>query len=81
MGAHRNDVVHREVAEHAGLDLNLLGVGLPFYLVAGLQLLLRHDVLALEHLYCLLVEVTLKDLRTRGLAVETAFLGLLNPFV
>ena len=33
-------MVHREVAQYASLNLDLLGVGLPFHLIAGFELLL-----------------------------------------
>ncbi len=74
-------MVHRQVAQHAGLNLNLLGVGLPFHLVAGLELLLGHHTQALEHLDALLVEVALEDLRAGLLDVESALGSLQHPFV
>ena len=78
---YRDDVVHREVAQHAGLNLDFLGVGLPLHLVAGLKLLLGHHTQTLEHLYAGIVEITLKDFWTALLNVQTAFLGLENPLV
>ncbi len=81
VSAYRDDMVHREVAEYACLDLNLLCISLPLHLVASLKLLACHDVLALKHLDVVLVEIALEDLRARSLAVKTATLALLNPLV
>ncbi len=78
---HRYDVVEREVAQHARLDLQLLGEGLPFHLVAGLELVLLHHTHRLEHLDALRVEVAVEDDRCRLLGVEAALGGFLNPLV
>ena len=74
-------MVHREVAKHTGLNLNLLRIGLPLHLVACLQLLLCHHAETLEHLDALLVKVALEDLRARLLHIESALLGLDDPLV
>ena len=37
---HGDDVIEGEIAENAGLDLNLLGINLPLHLIAGLKLYL-----------------------------------------
>ena len=76
-----NDMVHREVAHDAGLDLHGLHVGLPFHLVAGLELLAVHDLRGLEHADGGFVEVVLEDLRTGLLDVESAALCLAHPFL
>ena len=81
MGSHGYDVVHGEIAQHAGLNLDLLRVGLPFHLVAGLQLLLGHHAQTLEHLNTFFVEITLKDLRARLLHIESSLLCFHHPFV
>ena len=81
MSADWDDMVHRKVAEYTCLNLNLLCVCLPLNLVACLKFLTCHNVLALEHLDGSLVEIALEYLRTRSLAVKTAALCLLNPFV
>ena len=81
MGGHRDDVVEREVAQHTCLNLDLLGVGLPFHLVAGLQLVLLHHTGRLKHLDGLGVEITIEDDGGRLLGVETALGSLLNPLV
>ena len=41
-GGDGDDVVHGEVAKHAGFYLNLLGVGFPLHFVSSLQFLLSH---------------------------------------
>ena len=81
MGGHGDDVVHGEVAHDAGLDLNLLRVGLPLHLVAGLQLLARHDAEAGEHADRGLAEVVVEDDGAARLAVEATTAGLLNPLL
>ena len=54
-------MVHSEIAQYAGLNLNGLHIGFPFYLVTGFQFLLIHHFGALKHLDAALVEVVLKD--------------------
>ena len=71
----------REVAQHAGLNLNLLGVGLPFHFVAGLQFFLRHHAETLKHLYAFSVEIAFEDFRARLLYVETSLGGFLHPLI
>ena len=77
----RDDVVHREVTEHTRFNLYLLGVGFPLHLIARLQFLLGHHAKALEHLDTAVVQVTLKDFRTRLLDVETTSCSLFHPLV
>ena len=74
-------MVHREVSQYAGLNLDLLRVSLPLHLVAGLELLLGHDTQAFKHINALLVEIALEDLRTALLNVQTTLLGFEYPFV
>ncbi len=81
LGGHGNDVVHAEVAENAGFNLNLLLISFPLNLVAGFELVFLHDVHVLEHLDGLCVEVTVEDNRARSFAVEAAALCLFLPFV
>ena len=57
------DVVHRYVAQHARLDLNLLGVGLPFHLGSRLKLHFVEYAHVAEHLLARGVEVTVEDQR------------------
>ena len=77
----RHDMVHRQIAQHAAFDLNLLGVGLPLPLGAGLQLDIGENAHQTEHFEGRLVEVTLENQRRRGLAVQTALLRLGLPLV
>ena len=79
--AHRYDVVHRQVAKHTSLNLYLLCISFPFHLVASFQLLACHHVLAFKHLDGALVEIALKNLRARCLAVKTTAGSLFLPFV
>ena len=81
MSSHRDDVVHAQVAHYTSLNLNLLGVGLPFHLVTSFQLVLLHDAHILEHLDRCRVEITLKDLWTALLAVQTALGSFLYPLI
>ena len=81
VGGHRNDVVHRDIAQHAGLNLYLLRVGLPLHLVASSELVAAHHVHALEHLHTGGIEITVEDAGARCLGVETAALRLLTPLV
>ena len=81
MGGNRDDVVHREVAHDAGLNLNLLGIGFPFHLIAGLQFLPGHDAEVFEHLHAALIKITLEDDGTALFYVEAALGGFLNPLV
>ncbi len=74
-------MVHREVAQHACLNLDFLRIGFPLHFVAGNQFFLRHHAEALKHLDALGVEVALKDFRARLLHVEAAFLCLCHPLV
>ncbi|CDC25081.1 unknown [Prevotella sp. CAG:386] len=81
VGCHRNDVVHREVAHHTGLYLNLLGVDFPFHLVARLQLTLVHHIGLGEHVDAFLVEITVEDDGAGRLAVESTLLSFFLPLV
>ena len=66
---HGDDMVHAEVAEDAGFNLDFLRVGLPFDFVAGLKLGAGHHVRGLEHPHSALVEIGVYHQRTGGLAV------------
>ena len=81
VGGHGDDVVHGQVAQHAGFNLNLFRICLPFHFVAGPKLLAVHDAEALEHLDALGVQVTVEDEGAAALHVETAAGGLFDPFV
>ena len=74
-------MVHREVAHHTGLYLNLLGVDFPFHLVARLQLTLAHHIGLGEHVNAFLVEITVEDNGAGRLAVESALLSFFLPLV
>ena len=69
---HGDDVVKGKVAEDAGLDLNLFGVGLPLHLVAGTQLKVVEYASLGKHFLGCGSEVCVEDFGHRGLAVETA---------
>ena len=77
----RNDVVHRQVAQHTALDLNLLGVGLPLHLGAGFEFDPGVNPHLAEHPQRLLVEVAVENQRRGSLAVEPALRGFGLPFV
>ena len=81
VSSHRDDVVHAQVAHYTSLNLNLLGVGLPFHLVTGFQLVLLHDTHILEHLDRRRVEITLENLWTALLAVQTTLGSFLYPLI
>ena len=66
---------------HAGFDLDLLGVDLPFDLVAGLQFLLRIDPGAGEHLHGGGLEEFAVHDRDVGLGIQSAAGGLGLPLV
>ena len=66
----RDDVVHRQVAQHAPFDLDFFGVGLPFHLGAGLDLHLVQHARALEHADRIGGQIAVEDQRRRGFAVE-----------
>ena len=77
----RDDVVHRQVAQHAPFDLDLFGVGLPLHLGAGFEFDLGENPHIAEHLQALPVQVAVEDQRRRRLAVQTAPLRLGLPLV
>ena len=79
--SHRDDMVHRQVAQHACLNLYLLRISLPLYLVAGSQLLAVHDVETLEHADTVVVEIAVEDERTGCLHIQASTLGLCHPLV
>ena len=81
VSSHWDDVVHAQVAHYTSLNLNLLGVGLPFHLVTGFQLVLLHDAHVLKHLDRCRVEITLEDLWTTLLAVQTTLSSFLYPLI
>ena len=74
-------MIHRQVTEHAGFNLNFLGIGLPLHFVAGFQFLLRHYAYRLEHTDAFGLQIVVEDERYTGFAVQTAFFGLGFPFV
>ena len=74
-------MVDRQVAKDTCLNLHLLSVGFPLYLVASLQLLARHNIERLKHLDGFLVKVTVEDNWTRGFNVESATCSLFLPFI
>ena len=78
---HGHDVVDAEVAEDARLDLDFLSVGVPLDLVAGLQFLTLENVRACEHLYALVVEISVDDEGHRAFSVEAAACGFLLPLL
>ena len=81
VSSHWDDVVHAQVAHYTSLNLNLLGVGLPFHLVTSFQLVLLHDTHILEHLDRSWVEITLENLWTALLAVQTTLSSFLYPLI
>ena len=81
MRNNRDDMVHGQITQYTGLNLNLLCIGFPFHLVASLQFLSVHDVQTLEHVDALLVEIAVEDNRTALLNVKTALGGLHHPLV
>lgn len=74
-------MVDGEVAEHSALNLDFLGIHLPFYLVARLKLFVGEDACALEHLDALGAFVGVIHAGCGGLYVEPAACCLLFPFV
>ena len=50
-GSHRDNVIHSQIAEHAGFDLYLLGVHLPLHFVAGFELFASHHTGGFKHSY------------------------------
>ena len=81
VSSHRDDVVHAQVTHYTSLNLNLLGVGLPFHLVTSFQLVLLHDAHILEHLDSGRVEIALENLWTALLAVQTTLGSFLYPLI
>ena len=81
LSGYGNDVIHRQVTEHAGFNLNFLGIGLPLHFVAGFQFLLRHYAYRLEHTDAFGLQIVVEDEGYTGFAVQTAFFGLGFPFV
>ena len=65
-------MVDAEVAEDTALNLNLLGVGFPLDLVAGLKFSFAEYSGLLEESYARLGEVAVEDEGSGGLAVEPA---------
>ena len=74
-------MVHRQVAQHAGFDLYLLGVGFPLHLVAGFQLLAGHHAGRLKHRHAALRQVSVEDDRHARLAIQPAAGGFVFPLV
>ena len=79
MGSYRDDVVHGQVAQHAGFYLHGLHIHLPFHLVAGFQLLAVHHLGALKHTDAGVVEVVLEDDGARLLDIQPTFGSLAHP--
>ena len=74
-------MVHREVTEYTGLNLDLLRVSLPFHFVACFQFLTIHHAKALEHLNAGVIEVAFKYLWTRFLHVKSSLGCFFHPLV
>ena len=79
VGGDGDDMIHRQVAKHAGLYLHGLHVCLPFHFVARLQFLAGHYLCGFEH-PCL-VEIALEHHGTTALYIETAAACLFHPFL
>ena len=78
---HGDDVVKDDVAQHTGLYLHLLDVGVPFHLVAGGQLCAVHHARLLEHLHRRRRGIGIVDEWHAAFAIQAAPLRLLPPFV
>ena len=72
LGGYGDDVVHGQISEHTGFDLDFLGICFPFHFVAGLEFLLRHDADGLEHPDAFRFQVVVEDDGDTCLAVQTA---------
>ena len=81
VGGHGYDVVHRQVAYHAGFYLYLLRIRLPFHLIACFKFFPRHHSETLEHINALCVEIALEYHGAARLAVQTAAAGFFHPLV
>ena len=64
MGGDGDDVIHRQVAHDARLNLYGFYICFPFYLITGFEFLAVHHLGGFEHLYAGVVEVVLDNLRT-----------------
>ena len=74
-------MVHHDVAEHTGFDLDFLRVCFPFYFVACLEFLFRHHSGLFEHPDAVFAEILVEDQWTACLAVESPACCLLLPFI
>ena len=74
-------MIHRQLAQHTSLDLNLLHILLPLNLGASLQLLGGIYIQLREEVDALLVEVAVEYEWCRCLAIQTTALRLLAPLV
>ena len=74
-------MVHGQISEHTGFDLDFLGIGFPFHLVASFQFLLRHDSDCLEHLDAFRLQVVVEDNGNAGFAIQTTTGSFSFPFV
>ena len=80
-GGYGDDVVHRQVAQHARLDLDFLCVSFPFHFIARLQLLAGHHAGGFEHGDARGLQVVVENERAARFAVQTPVGGLRLPFV
>ncbi len=80
-GGDRHDMVEGEVSKHTCLNLDFLGVGLPFHLIASPELQVVEHTGLVEHLNGRRGEVGIEDFGNGSLAVKPALLCLLFPFV
>ena len=80
-GGYGDDVVHRQVAQHARLDLDFLCVSFPFHFIARLQLLAGHHAGGFEHGDARGLQVVVENERAARFAVQTPAGGLRLPFV
>ena len=80
-GGYGDDVVHRQVAQHARLDLDFLCVSFPFHFIARLQLLAGHHAGGFEHGDARGLQVVVENERAARFAVQTPMGGLRLPFV
>ena len=74
-------VVSGEVAKHARLNLNLLGVDFPLNFVAGFQLDIGEYAGAREHFHAFGLEIRVEDERSGCLAIKTTLCSFFFPLV
>ena len=81
MCGYGDDVVHCQITEYAGFNLDFLCIGFPFHFVAGFEFFPRHDIYGFEHPDAFGFQVVVEDEGHTGFAIQTAFLGFGFPFV